>query len=100
VLTRGFGGPAVERDQQPPRRVGRPNPRAARRILWAVGKTRHAVDHSRGYSGPFEIFGQLEFNGDGVLSPTVVGDDASLRQVFDEIIAAVGSAKDRSSWMA
>jgi hypothetical protein len=70
---------------------------AARRILRAVGKPDTPSITVEDTADPAKIFGQLEFNGDGVLSPLSLGDDTSLRQVFDEIIAAVGSVKDRSS---
>ena len=70
---------------------------AARRILRAIGKPDTPSITVEDTADPAKIFGQLEFNGDGVLSPLSLGGDASLRQVFDEIIAAVGSVKDRSS---
>jgi hypothetical protein len=69
---------------------------AARRILQAVGKPDAPSITVEDTADPARIFGQLEFNGDGVLSPLSLGGDANLRQVFDEIIAAVGTVKDRS----
>ena len=69
---------------------------AARRILQAVGKPGAASITVEDTADPAKIFGQLEFNGDGILSPLSLGSDAGFRQVFEEIIAAIGAVKDRS----
>lgn len=69
---------------------------AARRILRAVGKPDAASITVEDTADTAKIFGQLEFNGDGVLSPLSLGADASLLQVFNEIVATIGAAKDRS----
>jgi hypothetical protein len=69
---------------------------SARRILKALGKPDATSITAEDTADPAKIFGQLEFNGDGVLSPLSLGGDPGLRQVFDEVIAAVGLVKDRS----
>jgi hypothetical protein len=69
---------------------------AARRILRAIGKPDAPSITIDDTADPAKIFGQLEFNGDGVLSPLSLGGDADLRQVFDEVTATIGTVKDRS----
>jgi hypothetical protein len=69
---------------------------SARRILRALGKPDAPSITAEDTADPAKIFGQLEFNGDGVLSPLSLGSDPGLRQVFDEVIAAAGTVKDRS----
>jgi hypothetical protein len=69
---------------------------SARRILKALGKPDATSITAEDTADPAKIFGQLEFNGDGVLSLLSLGGDPGLRQIFDEVIAAVGSVKDRS----
>jgi hypothetical protein len=69
---------------------------AARRILKAVGRPDAQSITTEDTEDLAKIFGKLEFNGDGVLSPLSLGGDAELRRVFDEIIATAGAVKDRS----
>ncbi len=69
---------------------------AARRILKALGKPDAPSIAVEDMADPAKIFGAMEFNGDGVLSPLSLGGDGDLRLVFDEIIASGGPVKDRS----
>ncbi len=69
---------------------------AARRILQAVGKPDAQAITTEDTEDLAKVFGKLEFNGDGVLSPLSLGGDAEVRRVFDEIIATTGAVKDRS----
>ena len=69
---------------------------AARRVLQSLGKPESPVITAEDLAVPAKILGQLEFDGDGVLSPRALGNDPGLRRVFDEIIATMGAVKDRN----
>ena len=69
---------------------------SARRILKAVGKPAATDIAIEDVADPAKILGQLEFNGDGVLSPLSLGADPALLQVFGEIVTTVGAVRDRS----
>jgi hypothetical protein len=66
---------------------------AARRVLQAVGKPASPVITAEDLDSPAKIVGQLEFDGDGVLSPSTVRSDPELVRVFDEIIATMGAVR-------
>ena len=69
---------------------------AARHVLQAVGKPESTTMSAEDVAIPAKILGQLEFDGDGLLSPRALGNDPGLRRVFDEIIATMGAVKDRN----
>jgi len=69
--------------------------RAARQVLKNLGKKGAAVVTVADTSDTAKIFGQTQFNGDGVVPPESTGDDA-LKQVITEIMKCIGSVQDRS----
>jgi hypothetical protein len=68
----------------------------ARRILKALGKPDATSILAEDLADQGKIFRQSDFNGDGVLSPRSVGDDAALRQLLGDIVSTVGAVKGRS----
>ena len=69
--------------------------RAARQILKNLGRKDDPVVTVADTSDTAKIFGQTQFNGDGVVPPESAHDDA-IKQVITDMMKCIGSVQDRS----
>jgi len=68
---------------------------SARQILANLGKPNAAVITPEDTADTAKIFGQTNFNGDGVI-PADAAEDGALKTVIGDILACVGAETDRS----
>jgi hypothetical protein len=69
--------------------------RAARQILTNLGRKDDPVVTVADTSDTAKIFGQTQFNGDGVVPPESAHDD-TVKQVIADMMKCIGSVQDRS----
>jgi hypothetical protein len=69
--------------------------RAARQILKNLGRKDAAIVTVADTSDTAKIFGQTQFNGDGVVPPESAHDD-TVKQVIADMMKCIGSVQDRS----
>jgi len=70
--------------------------KAARRILENLGKRDADAITLDDVGDTAKVFAETTLNGDGVIIPESAGDDAALKKMIEDIVAAHGGVADRS----